>query len=596
MEAGEKHAIHCLSARAERELLQTTLFGATADLAQEDDPAMVLQRVCDTLVQASPRILAAWVYLVDKSEEGLEIATIYAAGAVPELCKQARTVGEFARHLQPDLTDAEQLMCFGLESPGLPAGGFGVRVTPVDYFERIGTEPLNMFGKVAGALLGQARLRARLQELAEYDALTGLLNRPAVHAALEHVHARAQREELPYATILIDVDQFKAINDQYGHEAGDAILVQVAQSISAAVRDGDWVGRWGGEEFLALLPEAEADEALRVAERIRARVGSAPIVIGTPAPVQLTISGGVACYPLDGMDVKGLLGVADAALYEAKDAGRDRIQRPSSRGRRIYTMASKIEEGLRFDRIQPAYQPIVDLRNGETVGYQTLARLVDTDACRVIEASEFIEVASLRHLIHRIDFNMIRATLHRCRSEMDAGHYLLHFVNVSAGLLRRPDVITSLVRILRAQQHAGLSSEHPIVLEVTERDFLDSRQALDMLDPFIDLGVRLAVDDFGSGYSSFRYLADLPVAFLKIEGELVRQAQTVPKARAIIHGIHDIASELGMVTLAEGVEEGATANRMRELDIDMAQGFHFGRPVLERRSPEHNYRVQLEDP
>lgn len=572
----------------ERELLQTTLFGATAELAQQQDPALVLQGVCETLVRASPHILAAWLYTFDSPDDRGRIGALFAAGAVPEAVLSARRVDDLADYLEPQMLRGQQLMCFRLAASEVLAGGFGVTVDRSNYFERVGTEPLNLFGKVAGALLEQVTLRSRLREAAEYDELTGLLNRPAIQAALDHIHARAERENLPYAILLIDLDQFKAINDHYGHQTGDTVLAQVAQLLNGAVRHGDWVGRWGGEEFLILLPDAEADEAMGIAERARREVGSRTFMIEQQHALQLTISGGLACYPLDESEPTQLLGIADAALYEAKDNGRNRVQRPTARGRRIYTMASRIETALQSNGLQPAYQAIVDLRTDETIGYQALARLIanDTGHQGIIEAEEFIEVASLRHLIHRVDYSMFRSALRHCQYQVQSGVHLLHFINVSAGLLRQPDMMNALTALLREHQSTCGSGEHPVVVEITERDFIDSQQALEMLQPLVDQGVRLAIDDFGSGYSSFRYLVDLPVHFLKIEGRLVRQACTAAKAQAVIRSIRYVARELQVVTLAEGIEDSATADRMRELGVDLGQGRYFAPPVLDASSSE----------
>lgn len=576
------------SPRTERELLQATLFGATADLAQQD-PSLVLQGVCETLVHASRHILAAWLYMFDSSGDRGKIGAIYAAGAVPDGVYQARRVDDLVEPLAPQLLRGQQLMCFWLGATDSPVGGFGVMVDRSDYFDRVGTESMNLFGKVAGALLEQAKLRLRLREAAEYDELTGLLNRPTIHAALDHMHARAERDKTPYAILLIDLDQFKSINDHYGHHAGDAILAQVAEVLSTAVRRGDWVGRWGGEEFLILFPSTEADEALQIADRVRMQIDSTPFAIEASPPVNLTMSAGLACYPLDEIGLPQLLGIADSALYEAKDAGRNRVQRPTTIGRRIYTMASRIEEALQSDRLRPAYQPIMDLHTGQLVGHQALARLITTDVppLGMIDAEEFIQVASLRHLIHRVDYSMFCSMLRHLRREAESGVSLLHFVNVSAGLLRHPDMIAMLTAMLRELHITANSGEHPVVLEVAERDFIDSLEAVEMLKPFLELGVRIAIDDFGSGFSSFRYLVDLPVHFLKIEGRLVRQARTMTKAQAIIRSIRSVARELRLVTLAEGIEDADTADRMRELGVDLGQGYYFAPPTLESPPAEH---------
>lgn len=565
----------------ERSLLHKALLGATAVLAREQDPQAAIQRACEALVEASPHVRMAWIVL---HQGGLHMRGLHGAGPVPAALENARSADEMVAALgrEGGPCGNDQFVCIPFRDMEHGVRGVvGVFAEQPDYLDRVGVDAFYMFADVCSALVTQALLRKRLKELAEFDELTGLINRAAMRPILEHAHAQALREGRAYAVVLFDLDQFKTVNDQYGHAVGDRVLADTAARARAALREGDWLARWGGEEFLALLPEAEADQALDIANRVRTEVGRTPFthdgVSGT-----LSLSGGVACFPLDGSELEELISVADAALYEAKDSGRNRVQRPSRRGRRVYALAGQIEEALRTGRLVPAYQPIIELAGGRVVGQEVLARLVRPEG--VLDASEFIEIASLRHLIHQIDYEIFSSAVLHCRAQVENEETgLLHFVNVSAGLLRRPDLIDALaVKVAAAQDACSKRNleQHPLVIEITERDFLDTREARRMLAPFVEMGVRLAIDDFGSGYSSFQYLADLPVDFLKIEGGLVRQAKHSQRGRAILRGIHDIASELGLITLAEGVEKPDTVQMLREVGIDWVQGYYFGRPEL----------------
>lgn len=567
----------------ERDRVQSVLFQAVAELAQANDTGAVLQGVCDRLVDASPNILTAWVYLLGPPGGQVKLCEVHAAGARRSAIRRARSLPVLMRAVTPGgLHEDEQLMCFPLGEGVTVSGGIGVRVRPQNYLDVIGTDPLGHFAIVAGALLRQAQLRAHLRQLADYDELTGLMNRAAVQAALDHVHAQAERRGAPYALILLDVDHFKAINDNHGHAAGDLVLSWCAQSLRAVLRDQDWVGRWGGEEFLIVLPDAEAGEALQVANRVGAQISGQPFAL-EDGRLQVTVSGGVASYPLDGINPGELLSLADAALYAAKDGGRNRVQRPTFDGRHRHTMAARIEDGLREDRFRPALQPIVDLRTTTLVGYEVLARLIDPVTRKPEPAGSFIDVANQRHLVHHIDHRMFLAALEHLRRDVQAhGQPCMCFVNVSAALLRRPALIADLIEHVREHLTGMGTDTLPLVLEITERDFVDSVQARELLQPFIDLGVRLALDDFGSGYGSFRYLADLPISFLKIEGTLVRDAIEDAKCRAVVQGIRDIASELGLITLAEGIETREAAMLMNELGIDLGQGFCLGRPEVQQ--------------
>lgn len=574
------------SAHHERSLLHKALLTATAALVREQDPQAAVQRACEALVAASPHVRMAWIAL---RQSDLPIRALYSSSSAPAALAEAHSAEEMVAALDRSQGPQgdEQFVCIPFSDRNAELRGVvGVFADQADYFERVELDPFYVFADVCSALLKQAVLRQRLKALAEYDELTGLINRAAMRPILEHVHAHAKRDGQAYAVILFDLDQFKSVNDQYGHAVGDRVLAETAARARAALREGDWLARWGGEEFLALLPGAEADEALAVADRVRTEVGRAPFVQDSFS-CKLNLSGGVAAFPLDGSALEELISVADAALYEAKDSGRNRVQRPSRRGRRVYALAGQIEEALRTGRLVPAYQPIVELAGGRVVGQEVLARLVRAEG--VLDASEFIEIANLRHLVHQIDFQIFsRAVLH-CRAQVENEEPgLLHFVNVSAGLLRRPDLIEALASNVKAAQDACMGrnvEQHPLVIEITERDFLDTREARRMLAPFVEMGVRLAIDDFGSGYSSFQYLADLPVDFLKIEGGLVRQAKHSKRGRAILRGIQDIARELGLTTLAEGVEKSDTAQMLREVGIDWVQGYYFGRPALEPDPP-----------
>lgn len=575
------------SPQRERELVHGTLLAATAALAAEQDPETALEQACEQFIQASPHLKAAWVYLLERTPER-QVRGVYAAGSLPEGFRRAQSMEALfdALHLQ-GVGPLEQVVCFvfyGRDSLGC----FGLRVARPDYFEQVGEAPFHLFANVAGSLIGQARLRTQLRERADHDELTGLLSRSAMQNILERHHARAERKGTPYALVLIDLDHFKLINDQLGHPAGDQVLIEAAARATGELRQSDWLGRWGGEEFLALLPDTEADEALDAAERVRRAFADKPFEFKGNGPLGVTLSGGVACFELDGVTLAALLGIADAALYEAKDAGRNRVQRATRRGRRLYTLAARLEQALREGRLRPAYQPIVDLNTGQVVGHEALARLVSRGR-RTLPAAEFIEVATLRHLIHRIDEHIFRCTLEHCRECVLRGHSGMHFVNISAGLLRRPDCIASLAEVIREMQDVCGRSDtrdaHPLVIEITERDFIAPAQAREMLAPLLEQGVRLAIDDFGSGYSSFDYLVELPADFVKIEGSLVRRSADDPTALAVVRGICEIGKEAGLVILAEGVEDLATADRMRDLGVKLVQGFHFGHPKLERPPP-----------
>jgi diguanylate cyclase (GGDEF)-like protein/PAS domain S-box-containing protein len=437
-------------------------------------------------------------------------------------------------------------------------------------------------GAEAALLREVTELRQQLTAQAHQDPLTGLMNRQGLQQALEQEHARP-RGSGGFSLLLLDLDRFKVVNDNYGHATGDRALARMAEHLTGFFGPEDRLGRWGGEEFLAILPGTGPENANRLAERIRMDIESRPMEAGDHQ-FFVSASFGVASYPGCAADSRQLLQVADSRLYEAKRQGRNRVVDARQGDCGILTMAGKLQQALNEGGVAAAYQPMVSLADGAVVAEEALARLASPEG-EILPAGQFIEAASQLQLVHRIDEQLMEATMDRCSRLVAAGSEVTHFVNISTDLLRhRERVDTLLGRAFRICQGCApaLPEEKPLVIEITEREFLeDPAEARRVLAPFLDYGFRLAVDDFGSGYSSFRYLADLPVSFLKIEGDLVGRALREPRIQAIIRGIRNIAGELNLTTIAEKVEDEETTQFLREVGIDWAQGFHFAYPRLE---------------
>ncbi|MGA7799708.1 MAG: bifunctional diguanylate cyclase/phosphodiesterase [Gammaproteobacteria bacterium] len=591
----------------ERDALSKALLAATADLAQGQDAESILSRTCDALAAASPHILLAWMYLGDPGAEFIRPA--YASGRARAFAaeftlgnspvegraptRRALTLGRpVLARIRTDPTCIpyrDAALGYGLESSislpfgtadAAPAGVVNVYADDPEYFLRLGAEPFRAFAHLGQVALEQADLRHRLQEIATFDHLTGLPNRRAMVEALEREHARASRNGRPYSLVLFDLDHFKLINDSYGHIAGDQVLVGVARAAQSALRDGDWLARWGGEEFLGLLPETGQTEALSIAERLRAGVGGKPQSAGE-WDVEVTLTAGVATYPQDGQELSRLISAADANLYEAKRSGRNRVLGGGATTGAVLPVATQLRSALQDGRLQPAYQPIVELATGQVVAEEALARLVSPDG-QVTYAGRFIEAASQMQMIHRVDFEIVTQSVKRCVAQVLQGDVRQHFVNVSADLLRHPELVEQIMRMAEENCSAcveALGDRKPLVLEITERQFLgDAMQALVALQPLLDFGMQLAIDDFGSGYSSFRYFADLPVAYLKLERHLIGRIRSESKVRTIVEGIQATARRLGVITVAEGVEDKPTALILQDMGIDWAQGHFFGRP------------------
>jgi EAL domain-containing protein (putative c-di-GMP-specific phosphodiesterase class I) len=248
----------------------------------------------------------------------------------------------------------------------------------------------------------------------------------------------------------------------------------------------------------------------------------------------------------------------------------------------LFGVGRMLDQALRDGRVVPAFQPIVELKSGEIVAEEALARIVSPNGS-VIPASAFIDAARELQLSHQIDRGILLHTLAHCVATLERHQKRAHFVNISGNLLRHPGIVAELIAEATRQCaafHDRIGPVKPIVIEVTERELLDDLPAArNMLKPFLDFGIRLALDDFGSGYSSYKYLADLPFSFLKIEGSLIRRVAE-PRVRTIVQGIQQTAADLGLITLAEYIENDQIADIVREIGIDWGQGYHYGKPVL----------------
>lgn len=426
----------------------------------------------------------------------------------------------------------------------------------------------------------QRVLQANLLYQANHDPLTRLSNRAAMQEALAREHSRALRRNAPYTLLLVDLDHFKVVNDHYGHALGDEALKAVARAIRGGLREGDWLGRWGGEEFLCLLPDTGADEGAAIAERIRVTVEQLEI-LHQGLRVPLTVSIGVSCNATLEDTAEAVLLRADAALYEAKQAGRNQVWCDGEGGLDMIGMAARVQEALQLGHLCLAFQPIIDLASGEQVGSEALARLATGDG-RYFEAAAFIQAARRLHLLHRVDAALIPQAMGRCSEGLMAGEPRLHFVNVSADMLRRPRQVSNMLE--QAERECTscadlVGKEKPLVLELSEREFLsDTFKAREALAPLLDFGMQLAIDHFGSGYASLRYLGELPVNFIKLEGALLRSAVRKPSMRAVIKGMRQMADDLGARMIAEQVEDAETDDLVRELGIGWAQGRYYAPP------------------
>ena len=433
-----------------------------------------------------------------------------------------------------------------------------------------------------GNALHQSAQKDLLQRIALTDPLTGLPNRRAAEERLQKERARAPRDGYGFALALVDLDHFKMVNDRYGHAVGDEVLKTVTRRFEAGLREGDWVAGWGGEEFLFVLHSCTAEEAAGIMERLASQARAAPAQTSVGA-IPLSFSAGVAAFDANDSDILPMLERIDHALYRAKAEGRDRISMAAQP--RSPWNSALLRQALVENRVRQASQVIVDLQSGLAVADEALAR-IETATGEIVEAREFVDMAEGLGLMAEIDRQVVRDVMQRSVARRDQGGSsdFAHFVNVSPQFLARRDLVEEM--LANAMDYCQtcsvmLGPVKPIVLELTERQHIVSLDRLRAdLQPFIDFGFRLALDDFGSGYSSYLYLAHLPVSFLKIEGWLVSNMRRDRKVAAIVESLANFARKEGVRTVAEHVEDAETARILADMGVDYGQGWHFGRPRL----------------
>ena len=434
-----------------------------------------------------------------------------------------------------------------------------------------------------GQTLLQQRQREVLEDLAMTDSLTRLPNRRAAELRFAEEIARARRDGERFAVAICDLDRFKLINDHYGHDVGDEVLRQVAAVMKGELREGDWVARWGGEEFIVLLHQSQGEDAFGAMERLRIAVKAQPLRT-QQGLLDITTSIGIGVFRSSDEDIARVLSEADGCLYEAKKNGRDCVIVSESAQRSTLWKAGMLQHALLEGRVVPAFQAIVDLRTQEVVADEALARLVQPDGS-IVAAGEFIEAAEGINLIHIVDSAITKRALQQHAADVADGTVnsaRAHFINLSPQFLARPELVRELME--EAQRYCGscgvgLVDKRSLVFEITERQLVgDLDQLVRDLQPLLDFGFRLALDDFGSGYSSFLYLAKLPVSFLKIEGWMIANMRQNPRVLAMVQSIVLLAKNQGITTIAECIEDQETANILREMGVDWGQGYYFGRP------------------
>ena len=416
-----------------------------------------------------------------------------------------------------------------------------------------------------------------IRYLAHYDVLTGLPNRVKLEEDAEQMLAGLGDTGEGLTLMFLDLDHFKDINDSLGHSVGDALLVQLAARLRQAAPAKALLSRLGGDEFVLLLPGMEADAAGDLAETLLQDIASSYRV----APYDLNISAsiGLALYPQDGADLETLSRRADAAMYQAKKAGRNCYRfytaALQAKTERHLQLVNALRVALEQQQFTIHYQPQISMADGQLVGAEALLRWHHPELGS-ISPGEFIPVAEDCGLILPVGEWVLRQAVRQARQWRDQGLTLVMAVNLSAVQFRQPDLPALVARIL---QEEGLPAA-ALELELTEGVAMyDPQQAVAVMNALHEEGVRMSIDDFGTGYSSLNLLKQFRVYKLKIDQSFVRDIVTDPEDRAIVAAIIDMAANLGLLTIAEGVETAEQYALLREQGCQELQGYLFSRPL-----------------
>ena len=421
----------------------------------------------------------------------------------------------------------------------------------------------------------------QLRHLATHDALTGLPNRVLLDDRLTQAMAHANRDGQPFALLVVDLDRFKLINDSLGHRAGDAVLDEISRRLTSVVRDIDTVARTGGDEFIVVVsPSGAPEDAVAIANRARDALRLPMSVSGVE--LHVTCSIGVAYYPTDGNSADSLIARADAAMYCAKQRGRNNVQ-CFAEGMDAVTLGrvsleSDLHEAIEAGQFELHYQPKPETESGDVYSAEALIRWRHPQR-GLVAPEEFIPLAEECGLINEIGAWVLREACRQCAEWRRNGLPALRVaVNVAAAQFRRGDLL-DVVR--HALESAGLEARF-LEIELTESAVMTNpEESAAILEQLSRMGVLVSVDDFGTGYSSINYLRRFPIDKLKIDRSFVRQLGCEVDA-SIVQAIISLAHSLRLKVVAEGVETQDQLKFLRSLGCDQYQGFHFSPPLPAR--------------
>ncbi|MCO6058016.1 EAL domain-containing protein [Pseudomonas sp. MOB-449] len=422
------------------------------------------------------------------------------------------------------------------------------------------------------------RYQEELEHQANHDSLTGLPNRNLLNDRINQAIALAARNHSSFTLAFMDIDRFKVVNDSLGHNAGDQLLIQVANRLQERVREIDTVARLGGDEFIVLLMETDQlGEQLAWLERLKRSI-AAPLMLDEQEVV-VSLSIGFCCYPSDGRDAVTLLRNADTAMYQAKHQGRNRIcafmSEMNDQVQKRLSMEQETRQGLQNQEFMVVYQPQLDLQSGRLCGFEALVRW--NRSGKMVSPDEFIPLAEETGWIVSIDFYVFERVckqLNIWRNLFNQG--LSVAVNFSAISFAETDFIERVLGLLKINS----IPPHWVKIELTENILMtNADDALRKMHNLSAKGIRFSIDDFGTGYSSLGYLKRFPFSQLKIDRSFISDVLTEPDSASLTRSMISIGHNLGINVIAEGVENLEQLGFLRAVGCDELQGYYYSPPL-----------------
>ncbi len=428
---------------------------------------------------------------------------------------------------------------------------------------------------LVGSIKAINKYTENLEFYATRDPLTGLFSQRVFRDLLGYEIKRAARHKYKFGLIVIDCDNFKPINDTYGHSFGDKFLKAFGNVLEHSKRDEDILSRYGGDEFTLILPESDQKETYTVAKRILDNVKNFELEAPNGTLTSMTVSIGMAIFPEHSQDPTELFNIADSMMYKAKHEGKNSVRYPNEIEleeihKELEDNSMIVLDAIKNHKIIPHFQPIVNIKTGKTEINELLMR-IELEG-KMITAGKFIETAESLGIVHQMDYIVIEKAFQKIKETNYQG---ILFINLSPKALMIGEFIKKVVQLTLTYD----INRDNIVFEITERETVKSFSLLEKFVQNLKLeGFSFAIDDFGSGFSSFHYIKRFPIDYIKIDGDFIVNIDKDKKDLAFVKSIVSLAKELEVKTVAEFVETKESLRFLKEIDIDYAQGFYLGKP------------------